>query len=416
MKFLKSFSNFINEGAWVDPNDPETVIISVQNNSKNDTEVLKTTSVESGRDFSISPFTVYWGLTYKEYTGRVDHEGRFKYTMDLIKKAERSDTGDSTIRDMEGNSGEAALSNFINYSFSKLNIAEPQYICAIGSTEGLAGMLGRTINGIHPQATLISLNKIIYLNAIDAFDFAEFKRQVERQLIDNPQSNTFPTTKKYLIDTYIDKRKTDPMVMAEVINAKTPDELEQVLMDYGIPGSANYDPELSIVFIDKDTDGKDLVPFIVRSSKRNVGGSRSFWKNKYNYQEEAFLNAVYDCITKNKKMIIVDDNKNSGIDIKSISSAIINIAMGMFPNQIESQIVNKIKNNFAFYMMYDMHHVKGANDKIQDKRAHLDNKGNQAYTVDLSNDVLKNFKDYLKTIDKEEFLKSNVNMQLPVLT
>ena len=406
MQFLKSFETFINEGAWVDPKDTESVFISVPNRSSNNDEVLKTTSTENGRDFSMSPFIVYWGLTYKDYTGQVDHEGRFKYTMDLIKKAESD--GNSIIKDVSGNSGEAVIAQLVKYNFETLGIPEPDYVCAVGSTEGLAGMLGRSINKIFPSATLIQLNKIIYLNAVDAFDFVEFKKQVERQLIDNPQSNTFPTVKKFLIDTYINKKKTNSMVMDEVNKASTPEELERVLIEYGISTSPGYDPELSIVFNDKDTDGKMLIPFIVRSSKRNVGGSRSLWKSKYNYEETAFLNAVYDCITNNKKMVISDDNKNSGIDIKSISAAIINIAKDIFVNQKEDQVINRIKRNFSFYMMYDMHHVKMANDKIADKKAHLDKKGNQVYTVDLSNEVLQNFKDYLKSMDRESFLKSNV--------
>lgn len=406
MKFLKSFDYFINEGAWVNPEDSSSLLISVNNNKSNNDEVLKTTSSENGKDFSMSPFTVYWGLTYKDYTGTVDHEGRFKYTMDLLKKAETGEK--SIIQDASGNSGEAALMPIVKYNFEALGIPRPDYICAIGSTEGLAGMLGRVVNLVYPDAITIQLNKIIYLNAVDAFDFVEFKTQVERQLIENPKSNTFPTVKKYLIDTYIDKKKTEPMVMDEIIKANTPDELERVLLQYGVSTTPGYDPELSIVFHQKDTDGKTLVPFVVRSSKRNIGGSRTLWKKKYNYEEEKFLNSVYDCIKNNLRMVIVDDNKNSGADIKSISSAIIEIAKNIFKGLPEERVINSVKRNFSFYMMYDMHHAKTANDKISDKKAHFDKKGNPVYSVDLSNDNLINFKDYLAALDKEEFLKKNV--------
>jgi len=406
MRFLKSFSNFINEGAWIDPNNPNIVLISNTNDSENNDEVLKTTSSESGKDLDLSIFTVYWGLTYKEYIGKIDHEGRFKYTMDALKAAERTEDDEShpMIYDKDGDSGEAALSKFIEYNFLKLNIFSPDYICSIGSTEGLAGMLGRSINSVYSDAALTILNKVVYLNAADAFDFVEFKSQVEQQFEKDPTSKTFASTKKHLINTYIDKKLTNALVLSEIEKTTTPDELAKVFTDYGISTSPNYDQELSIVFKERDTDGKSLIPFIVRSSKRNFGGIRSLWKNKYNYNENSWLDAVTDCIKNNKKMIIVDDNKNSGIDIKTISATIINIASSILNLPAES-VKSRIRNNFAFYMMYDMNNTAP-------KKPHTYH-GNKVYTISLKTKVLKDFKDYLESKDTESSSKETEKIYSP---
>lgn len=356
MKHLKNYQSFLNEGAHLDSTGQ--VVLSWQNDKSNPDEVLKsantkyfiggkpvTTGIDIHRDTPIEfrresnlGWPVFYSLSVDDYAGLVDDTVRFKYTMDQLK--------DANIKDIE-----TQLPEFIKQSFQHLGITKnfkPDYIVSVGSTKGLVGHLIRAINLILPNADPVNLNKVKYLNAGDAVNWAELKSQTDRQEAGAATLNSFKAT----ILSYAEA--ISPEFKTLIKDAATVDDLRRLIM-----GSGRYvSPETSIRWKEL-INGESMNPFIVRTSGRNFGGFKSFFKKKYGYDEQEFMNAVIDCAVSGKRMLIIDDNKNSGDDIKAIKKNILDILKGLEP------LSPRVNNLFGFYVLYKM--KPGSNWSYQDK-------------------------------------------------
>lgn len=359
MKFIKGYAQFINEGAYLDDTTGE-VILTSRNDPNNKGEVLKTTGAQFkqkihgisyfkdtpgvGLKLSSLMFPKFHSLDVDDYTGPIDHPGRFKYTMDQLKNANIVDA-------------ETSLPEFIRNSFNSLKITEyfrPAYLVGTGSTKGLVGKLCDAIQvALNQEIPVISLNKVKYLNAGDALDWDEVYSQVAKQASPtNPEGIKTLNIVKTGILHYIDRENTDANIIRAIRDANSVEELERL-----ITGKGRYiSPDTEIKWLTQ-INQEEMIPFIIRSSGRNAGGTKKFWKIKYDYHEKQFIEAVIDCLLSlktatKKRMLIVDDNINTGDDVRLTKENIEAIIESMFPNSKEDQLA--AKSLFGFYVLYDM--------------------------------------------------------------
>jgi hypothetical protein len=327
---LLSFNQFINEGAYLGKDG--LVHLNIADDRNNPDEVLKT--VDSGKDHfkgtlltgmndnkpHMWSWPIFWGLGPDNISPEIDHPGRIKYTMDKLKNGE--------IADMP-----SSLNDFIKGSFMKVGITRnfrPDYVVTVGSTAGLVNSMANAITQtLGSDVKIIELPKVIYFDAYDAFDWEEVNRQVDRL-----GKKTFNKAKS-LIYEYIDKEQTPPELKAAIKAATTVAELKKAVAVYGI------------IWRDIVND-KSAKPFIVRSSGITSGGSRSMWKAKYDYETTSFIDAVVNCAGGESKMLIIDDNKHSGTDMRTIRRNIEEIVAGL------DEKGPNVDTQFAFYVLYRM--------------------------------------------------------------
>jgi len=327
---LLSFNQFINEGAYLGQDG--LVHLQYADDRNNPAEVLKT--ADSGRSHAEGTFTsgkddkrpdlwswpIFWGLGPDNISPKIDHPGRIKYTMDKLKNGE--------IADMP-----SSLNDFIKGSFRRVGITSnfrPDYVVTVGSTAGLVNSMATAISQtVGSSVKIIELPKVVYFDAYDAFDWKEVNSQVDRN-----GAATFRKAKNTIYD-YIDKEQTPPELKAAITAATTVDELRRAVAAYGI------------VWRDI-VNNKPAKPFIVRSSGINFGGARSMWKDKYDYETTSFIEAVVDCAVNGSRMLIIDDNKHSGTDMRTIRRNIEEIVAGLDKKR------PNVDTRFAFYVLYRM--------------------------------------------------------------
>lgn len=350
MKHLKNYQSFINEGAYL--NDKGQAVLSWENDPNNPDEVLKSANatvttkgrhIIQGVEFQGDTpqfnrqarnygWPIFFGLSIEDYAGKVDDPARFRDTMTQLKAA--------NIENIE-----ASLPRFIKKSFDHLRINQdfrPDYIVTIGSTKGLVGHLAKAANQLFPKADPINLDKVKYLNAGDAIDWEELKAQTGRQKSGAKSLQTF----KYTILSYVDKLNLDKEFRKMIMDTQDVDDLRKL-----ITASGRYiSPETQIQWLDA-IDGETMTPFVVRTSGRNFGGFKQFFKTKYAYDDQEFIEAVLNCIQSGKKMLIIDDNKNTGDDIKDIKKNIIDILKNSGLTEMQR---NKALTQFGFYVLYKM--------------------------------------------------------------
>lgn len=316
----------ISEGASVD--NSLTAIFRYANNPTDNKEVLKTTSKsqhsrffpESGKN----SFEIRWGLDFNDYSGIIDHEGRIKSTMDQIKK------GKYSLENLE---------NFLKLSYEELGINEfkPDYVVRVGSTEKLASDLSELTSKMF-NSKIIDLPKIKYENAISAIDWGELESQVSRQSL-----KTLSLWAESLFSEVIVKTNDNLDIRNRIKNAKSVEEARELLM-------SNLN---KFELRSSDKNGKSLIPFIVRSSGKGTGGVRSFWLPKYKFDNLDFENSVIDCLDNNKKMLIIDDNENTGTDIGNICNSIDSIIRDL-------GFKGSSRSLFKFYVLYKMGKTSGS--------------------------------------------------------
>jgi hypothetical protein len=365
---LLSFSKFINEGVYLGKDD--LAYLSYIDDPTNPNEVLKTG--DSGVTFfnnlpvknklSGSPWNwkwpIFWALGPDGSDPNIDHPGRIKYTMDKLKKSEIANL-------------DSSLFEFIKKSFVSLGINsnfKPDYIVTVGSTAGLVKKMANTMQKvIGPEIKVLDLPKVVYLNALDAFDWREVNDQVNRLGL-----ATFKKVKQTIYN-YVDVDKTPDTLKQGIKSATTIEELKNTLYREGI--------------ILKDIVARENVqPFIVRSSGRTSGGSRSFWKNKYDFSTQSFIDAVIDCAINGKRMLIIDDNRHTGIDNQNIRDNIEEIVAGLDSNKTDGA-----SNRFGFFVLY----------RIPKTKKYLDSKGN-------SKDIAT---DSATVLDFETYMKNKLNLE-----
>jgi hypothetical protein len=350
MKHLKKYQSFINEGAYL--NAEGKAVLSWENDKTNPSEVLKSQSGQiysnikeipgvkfqtdtplKNRDRLNFGWPIFYGLSVDGYEGKVDSPERFRDTMAQLK--------DANIENIE-----TSLPQFIKNSFDHLNIKKyfkPDYIVSLGSTKGLVGHLAKSINQLFPEADPINLDKVKYLNAGDAIDWEELEAQTSRQA---RGANTLERFKKEVILRYANRENLDPEFLDFLMATTNIEDLRRL-----VTASGRYiAPETQLEWLEA-INGEQMTPFIIRTSGRNVGGFKKFFKRKYTYGDQEFIEAVIDCVKSNKRMLIVDDNINSGDDIKEIKRNILDILKNLGldePDRI------KAITQFGFYILYDM--------------------------------------------------------------
>jgi hypothetical protein len=327
---LLSFNQFVNEGAYLGKDG--LVHLQYADDKNNPDEVLKT--ADSGRSHFVGTqinatkqdrpdkwsWPIFWGLGPDGISPNIDHPGRIKYTMDKLKNSEIADLQNS-------------LNDFIKGSFRRVGITanfRPDYVVTVGSTAGLVNSMATAISQtLGSDVKIIELPKVVYFDAYDAFDWDEVNNQVDRL-----GEKTFDMAKK-LINHYIDKDVTPVELKKAISSAKTVEDLKRAVATYGV------------IWKDVINDEK-MKPFIVRSSGRTEGGSRSLWKAKYDYETTSFIEAVIDCAVNGSKMLIIDDNKHTGTDMRTIRDNVQEIVAGL------DKARENADTRFAFYVLYRM--------------------------------------------------------------
>ena len=97
MKVLDFKYFLINEGAYIDNNGK--INLSFNNDDDNPNEVLKS-AASNKPDYELANtdstgYKICYGLDYSLYDDTVDHPGRFKATMDLLKDGKIDDASNS---------------------------------------------------------------------------------------------------------------------------------------------------------------------------------------------------------------------------------------------------------------------------------------------------------------------------------
>lgn len=376
-----NFTDFcLNEGAYLDKDG--SIILSGPDDSSNNDEVLKTQSgrimasaYNSKADWSSSErqhllkFPIYSSLGIDDYAGTLDHPGRFKYTMDQLKSG-----------NIKG--GDQAIEDFLRHSFNRLNMRRSlsgvKYIVSVGSSKGLVASLSNAAANIF-NANVINLPKVEYINAGDAINFEELKHQVETQ---EKGESTFDRFKTFILNEYINLDRSTPEIIDAIRNATNVEDLKNLLLRQN-----QYFNEEDLVWDNEEDFKTQIKPFIVKSSGVDFRGlnTRRMWKPKYDYNYIDFMDAVAECATKyGTKMLIIDDNRNSGTDITNITNNIIQISESL---KLDRNLAKDWMTNFAFYVMYNM-------GKTSSDFEYISPEGKKSKTITLNNRAAQSFEEF----------------------
>ena len=378
------YTNFIdfclNEGAYLDQDG--SIILNGSDDPNNNDEVLKT---ESGRIMAstynskaewnnplkqrLLKFPIYYSLGIDDYDGQIDHEGRFKYTMDQLK--------DGNIK-----GGDQAIEEFLEYSFNQLKLKKSmsgvKYVISVGSSKGLVASLSNAAANIF-NANVIHLPKVEYINVGHAINFEELKHQVETQ---EKGESMFETFKNFIVREYVNTDQSDPEIVDAIRNARDIEDLKKLLLRQN-----RYLSDADLIWNNEDEFRTQLRPFIVKSSGVDFRGlnTRRMWKPKYDYNYTEFMDAVAECATKyGTKMLIIDDNRNSGTDITNITNNIIQISESL---KLDRNLAKDWMTNFAFYVMYNMR-------KTNKDFEYTDPEGKKAKNIALNNRAAQSFEEF----------------------
>lgn len=339
MKLIKEYTDFLSEGAYL--NDQGALVLSYKDDDKNNNEVLKTKSGNILIPYNTKNdpqnkyrFPIYYSLGVEDYSGNLDHPGRFKYTMDLIKN---------------GRIAKGDLTDFLKKSLTNLGLSlnKVSYVVGVGSSRGLVGKMINSISEIS-NAKPLNLNKVDYLNIGKAINYKELQRQRDTQLRGEQTFNSF---KEEIIRKYINVDQSEPEMIQHIRDAESIENLEKLLSRkhrYVLMPDIVYKNE-------EELRGmiNQIKPFHVKSSGVDRPGlsMRKMFHDKYDFEETQFKEAVKDCIKGwNKEMIIVDDNRNTGIDIKRIVKYLEDTAKEMGIEERDWEW----KTRFKFFVMYNM--------------------------------------------------------------
>jgi len=373
MIHLKSFINFINEGAWYegDPGNPPNsdnvkVFLSTKNDSNNPNELLKTVEPNSKNFHKRGSIKVYYGLHPRiNYNFKKNEESRLAkdLIMDNLKKAKESNFSIAPGEKLE---------DFIDYTLLKNIKGGVNYIVRVGSSADLVSVMSDSLQKIYPNALFIDLNKIKYKSPADAIDW----------------------------DSYTEKRYSE-WLKPRFDKEGNPD-----------PPHSNTQTYVDNWWTDRDNELRDLIaqgkePWFHIKSSGVQSGIRSALRPKYDTASDAFINAVHHCAFGDEngnlgKMILIDDNANEGIDFRNISNKVYEILAGIIDitknntqealksrgilskikseyerrnigrkldtqldNFLKTDVMDNIENNIIGYVLYDFNK--------ETKREDLDN-------------------------------------------
>jgi hypothetical protein len=360
MIHLKSFINFINEGAWYegDPGNPPNpdrvkVFLSTKNDPNNPNELLKTVEPNGKNFHKRGSIKVYYGLHPRINYKDSNEESQLAkiLIMDNLKKAKESIFSVAP--------GEK-LDDFIDYTLLKNIKGDVNYIVRVGSSADLVSVMSDSLQKIYPNALFIDLNKIKYKSPADAIDW----------------------------DSYTEKRYSE-WLKPRFDNRGNPE-----------PPHSNTQLYVDNWWTARDNDLMELIaqgkePWFHIKSSGIQPGIRSALRPKYDTASDAFINAVHHCAFGDEngnlgKMILIDDNANEGIDFRNISSKVYEILAGIIDitknntqevlksqgifskikseyerrnigrklntqldNFLKTDVMDNIKNNIIGYVLYD---------------------------------------------------------------
>ena len=353
MIHLKSFINFINEGAWYEGNEenPESIraLISLKNDFNNPNELL-TTPPLIGKNYSnqgLGNIKVYYGLyPHTPYSGVRGENGdpesqrAKKYIMNNLKR------GNPDIFSMAP--GET-LENFIEKTLiNNLPSKSVDYIVKVGTSEGLVEKMGDSLSILYPDAEVIDLTKLDYFSADDAIDKEALARSIESEMNKS---------------RYADKEKT-----IEIEGYSTTKPLIEDWARRITRGLRNR------------IESGELNPSFKIKSTGIKGSVRSVLRPKYNTATEEFVNAIVHCVFGDDegytgRMVIIDDNSQQFIDFSNISNKIVEILAGIIDATsnktqealLASNIFDGIKDNYKKHVA-----IKKAKDSLYDIMPDID--------------------------------------------
>jgi hypothetical protein len=326
MIHLKSFINFINEGAWYegDPGNPLNpdkvkVFLSTRNDQNNPNELLKTVEPNSKNFHKRGSIKVYYGLHPRiNYDYDENEESRLAkdLIMDNLKRARKSIFSIAPGEKLE---------DFIDYTLLKNIKGDANYIVRVGSSADLVSVMSDSLQKTYPNALFIDLNKIKYESGEDAVDWDEYNKKVESEL-------------------------SKPRINRRTGNIAPPHSRTRDFVTNWINTRNNELLDL----IDNEKE-----PWFHIKSSGVQGGVRSALRPKYDTASDAFINAVHHCAFGDEngnlgKMILIDDNANEGIDFRNISNKVYEILAGIIDitknntqETLKSQgILSKIKSEY----------------------------------------------------------------------
>jgi len=354
MIHLKSFINFINEGAWYVGNeeDPESIrtFISLQNDFNNPNELL-TTPPLIGKNYStkgLGNIKVYYGLyPHTPYSSKeADNIGTAsrrakEFIMDNLKR------GNPDIVSMSP--GET-LENFIEKTFiNNLPSNRVNYIVKVGTSQGLVEKMGKSLSIMYPNAEVIDLSKIEYFSADDAIDKEALAISIESEM--NKQR-------------FSDKAKKNP------IDARYSPTEQRV---------QSWARRITKDLRNRIERGEENPSFHIKTTGIS-GGVRASLRPKYNTAIEEFVNAVVHCVFGDEngdtgKMVIIDDNSQHFTDFSNISNKIVEILAGIInvaSNKTQEALLNSnifdgIKDNYEKHIA-----IRRAENSLEDIMPDID--------------------------------------------
>jgi hypothetical protein len=425
MKYIKSFLDILNEGAYINPENPDEVILTFTNlpdkHPQFDNEVLVT--VVDLKEKKVSDYVLdkYFALVLPNEDinvglgsmklKKLDHSGRPKATMDLLKAGK--------IR-----GGQAAVDDFLNNAIPKIGLRNIDYVCSLDSTGPLVKMMTNFFI-YNYGSTQVDLPKFKYSTILDAIiwdklatelaasekntkeDYHEDSKKYldqNKYIIDLARKNisfTLPykikvgPKKEIIIKKKFEKPDGSPKAIIKDIIEKQESTLnkffsviEESVDVLGTPKSAYDkfksersktikkiidvyhigneqtigDPRADI--IDPDSISATIIDIVkfylkdlsfqpdykLRTSGTALGSSmRKIFKDKYQYTI-SFEEAVFDCVGTNKKMIIIDDNIHSGTDFRNIDRRVQEI----INSNTRFKNLPNVYSNIKMFVLYDM--------------------------------------------------------------
>ena len=414
MKLIKTFKEFINEGAYLNP-ESDTVVLNWKNDDKNPLEVLK-----SNDDFTITgftklgikseSFTVYYGLEVDENRIKELQENPYvKLTLDSLKQ--------SLI-----DGGNAAIESFMKPTIDEIKknkgTVAIDYIVPLGSRESLSmdmanaikkytgGKIKSAFGKITKVKTkIIPLNKYIFSNITHALDWnyiEDYENGVGKIHGKNKKPRkTILHLLKDVVTQEIENASQETIL--SIKNAKDWSKIKGIMLR-SQPQHRMYSPNNHIDWQSTDFD--------IKSSGISFGGNRKFFKTKYEtpkttgeFGDRAFIEAVMDCVKNNKYMLLIDDNARTKEDMSKIFDSVIKIAdnhmddIKQFGRENVTDSIVKFHNRMAAYVLI---FVPDKKIKFADQEDVENLRAAFSEVENFSLDTLKNVTSNIKDFDKEK--------------
>ena len=362
MKYIKSRQQVLLEGAKLN-STKDLAILDIKNIPNDPNELLKTNIFNKKLGFKSlgiikESFNVYYGLELAEEIPSTGSE--LKLIMNNLKK--------SLI-----DGGMEKLKEFIVPSIKQMGHID--YVISLESSESLSFNLAKIVN-LYTNAKIIKLGKDKHENIGSAIDW-EYIESHENRVGDI--SKKTQTQLKSVLPRLITIIKNEIKSTSELITyeldkiSKTADskmfndgDLWKKLKGLLLISNKlhpKYKEEYSI-------EWKNPI-FKIRTSGETFGGSRKFFKSKYEipkdpgqYGDPIFRQLIEDCIFNNKHLLFVDDNTRTKEDLLVIFSTIKTIADNIiFDRKIENPVSQTYSKRISAYVLIYAGTSKLANKK-----------------------------------------------------